>query len=151
MAISQATAIGRIRDLLDEISALERVFAPSENEADKLPDVLNEFPCVVVLQGTTLDYILTTGGHRHTYEVRLVYYLRQGSDTGESAYQGVTIPDAIIEKFVGNVTLGGRVNSCVVARQSGTSNLEYNEIDYIGGEIALRLSEQASATPAIGS
>lgn len=151
MAISQSTAIGQMRDLLDEISTIERIYAPSENDGNKLPDVINEFPTVTIMPGSTLDYILTTGGHRHTYEVRVIIYCRQGSDTGESAYQAMPLVDSIIEKFVGNVTLGGRVNSCVVARQSGFVNLEYNDIDYIGWEVTLRVSEQASAAPAVGA
>lgn len=153
MALSMLTTIAQVRDLLDEVTGIERIFAPSENDGNKIPDALGEFPSVVVLPGpdTGSGYILSAGQHRHTYEVKVLVFCRQGGDLGESAYQALPLVDAIIEKFVGNVTLGGRANSCIFRRQSGFSTLEYAGIDYLGWEITLEVSEQASATPAAGA
>lgn len=151
MALSMSTVIRQVRALLDEMSLVTRVYAPSENNENALPATLNEFPvAVLVLPGQDLEYILGPGQHRHTYEVDVLVFCRQGGELGESAYTALPLVDAILEKFAVNVTLGNRSNSCVFARQSGFSTLEYNGIDYLGWEIVLRVSEQADATPAIG-
>lgn len=151
MALSQSTTIAQVRDLVAEITAIKRIYAPSENDDNRLPAALNEFPAVLVLPGPTLEYVLSAGQHRHTYEVKVSVFCNQGGDLGESAYQALPLVDAIIEKFTGNVTLGGRVNSNLFGKSSGFAALEYNGLEYIGWEITLRVSEQAAATPAVGS
>lgn len=151
MALSQYTALARIRDLIDEVADFERVYAATSDDAHALPGALNDFPSVVVVPGPTVEYILTQPQHRHTYEVKVLVFCNQAGDLGQSAAQAMALVVGIIEKFVGNVTLGGRVNSCRFERDSGMVTLEYAGIDYLGFEITLEVSEQSAANAAVGS
>ena len=150
MPISAATTIARIRTLIAEVTDMERVFAASESDENAIPMSINEFPAALVYPGATDQYILHTGQHRHTYEV-IIQVLEAGADVGERAAAVLPFVDRILEKLVGNVTLGGRVNSCLITGNSGFSKLEYAGGEYLGYEITLTISEQATASPAAGS
>ncbi|HXG36522.1 MAG TPA: hypothetical protein VNL15_06110 [Dehalococcoidia bacterium] len=145
-----SAVIAQIRDLVDEVTDMERVYAPSETDSNAIPLALNEFPCALVFPGPTLEYILSNGGHRHIYQVK-VQVIEGSALVSERAASVLPFVDRIIEKFAVNVTLGSRANSCIFETQSGFVGLEYGGIDYLGYEITLRVSEQAAASPAIGS
>jgi len=152
MALSISTTLAQIRDLVDQVTGMERVYAPSETDANAIPPALNELPCAMVLPGPTTGsgYILVSGNHRHTYEVKIQVF-EGGGDIGSRAASVLPFVDLILEKFVANVTLGNRVNSCVVKGHGGLVGLEYGGIVYTGYEITLEISEQASATVATGA
>ncbi len=150
MALSTATVIGQIRDLVAEVTDMERVYAASETDVNAIPPAINEYPAALVYPGATDVYMIGQGAHRHTYDVN-IQVLQGGADVGTRAATVLPFVDRIIEKFAVNVTLGNRANSCVFSRSSGFSTLEYAGIAYLGYEITLSVSEQASASPAGGS
>lgn len=150
MALSQTTVLAQIRDLVDEVTGMERVYSPSETDENAIPAAFPELPCAMVLPGPTLEFVTTTG--RHTYEVK-VQVFEAGGDIGSRVNSVLEFVDLIIAKFVVNVTLGNRANSCVFKRSSGLIGLEYGTpaIIYSGYEITLEISEQSYTTPATGS
>jgi len=133
------------------------VYAPSETDGNRLPVALNDLPCAIVLPGPTQQYILSSGQHRHTYFVRVNIYEVLGADVGDAANAILPMADRMIEKFAVNVGLADadgsdpRANSCLFESRSGFQELEYSGIPYIGYVITLRVSEQASAAPVLGS
>jgi hypothetical protein len=157
MALSLTTTIGQIRDLVEAVTGLAAVYAPSETDGNRVPAAFNDLPCALVLPGPSLAYILSSGQHRHTYEVKVQIFEAPGGDTGEAANTILPMIDALIEKFAVNVGLanaGGanpRANSCIFSRHSGYVGMEYGGITYLGFEVILDVSEQASATPALGT
>jgi len=152
MSLSMLTTVAQVRALVAEITEMARVFAASETDENRLPSGISEFPCAVIYPGPDLGsgYILSAGQHRHTYEV-IIDVFEAGADIGERAASVLPMVDRIIEKFSGNVTLGNRVNSCIYQGQGGFTGMTYGGGEYTGYRITLRVSEQASATPAIGS
>lgn len=151
MALSQVTVLAQIRALCESATGVKRAFGAGNNDEDAIPAAIFEAPAMVVLPGPTIEYILTTGGQRHTYEVKVLVFCREGSDLGQSAYSALPLVDAIISTFVGNVTLGNRANSAHFDRSSGFATLEYSGQEYLGYEVTLRVSEQGTASPSIGS
>lgn len=150
MALSTSTVLTNIRTLIDAVSDFARVYSASSNDANALPPALGEFPAVLVLPGDTVEYILSGGAHRHTYNVKVLVLCNQAGERGAAAYQAIPLVDAILEKFA--VNIGGTwANSCLLSSTSGFATIEYAGIDYLGWEITLRVSEQASATPAKGA
>lgn len=150
MALSQSTVIAQIRDLVATVSGINRVYAASETDENTIPPALNEFPCAMIMPGPTTTYLLQGGGHRHTYDVRIQVF-EGGGDIGSRVATVLPFVDALIEKFAVNVSLGARANSCIFARSSGLSGLDYGGKTYTGYEVTLSVSEQALATPAPGS
>lgn len=152
MALSMTTAIGRVRELVAGVSGVMIAYAEGETGAYRLPEALNAFPCAIVMKGETQGYILTQGGHRHTYEIRIIV-LDGRAQLGDRAANVLAILDALFPLFVGNVALGARVNSCVIARSSGLDGFAWGAADviYTGHELVLLISEQGSASPAVGS
>lgn len=151
MTLSQTNVIAQVRDLIDEATGFARIYASSETEEHAIPPALNEYPSVIVIPGPTTDYKLTTGQQRHSYEVKVLVFCNEGGDLGQSAAQASPLVDAIIAKFEANVTLGARANYCLFSRSSGLVTLEYAGLEYLGWEIVLNTSEQAPASPAVGS
>lgn len=153
MALSMTTTVRQIRELIADVEGITRVGAASEDDANALPSSIppGDFPAVLVFPGPDIAYILSSGQHRHTYEVNVHVLCDARGDLGETAAQAMPLVDAIIEKFVGNVTLGNRANSCLYKRQTGLITLTFAGVEYPGWEIVLEVSEQASATPAVGS
>lgn len=151
MALSQTTVISRVRTLVAELTGMERVYAASEDDDNAIPSAFREFPCAAVFPGPTSgEYLLAQGQQRHTYLVK-VQVFQAGADIGERAAAVLPFVDLLIGKFELNVALGGRANSCTFTRCSGFVTLEYAGADYLGYEIDLEVSEQASAAPAYGS
>lgn len=150
MALSQTTVLTSIRSLIASTSGIQRAYSAGNADEHALPDALNEFPAVIVIPGPTIEYLLRSGQHRHTYEVKVLVFARQGGSLGQTAVQAAPLVDAIIEQFTGNVG-GSWANSCVYRRSTGLASLEYAEIDYLGWELTLEVSEQASATTAKGA
>ncbi|PKN81533.1 MAG: hypothetical protein CVU47_06355 [Chloroflexi bacterium HGW-Chloroflexi-9] len=150
MALSQSTVLTSIRTLIAAVTGVERVFCAASSDEHALPSAMNEFPSIAVIPGETVEYILRSGQHRHSYDVKALVFCNAGGDVGQTAAQAVPLVDAIIEKFAVNVG-GSWANSCVFERCSGLVTLEYAGIDYLGWEITLRVSEQADATPAKGA
>ncbi len=152
MALSTITALAQIRDLIAEITGIQRVYSPSETDANAIPPSLTEFPCVIVNKGPDQEYILTVGQHRHTYLVTIQIF-ESGPDLGARSASVLPYLDALLEKFVGNVTLGGRVNHCIRLSNGdgGLVGLDYGGTLYTGYQITFQISEQAAATPAAGS
>lgn len=151
MSLSMTTTIAQIRDLVATVTGLERVYAPSETDGNRIPPAFNELPCALVLPGPSIEYILSMGQQRHTYEVRVQIFEAPGGDVGDASNAVLPMVDRVIELFAGNVTLGARANSCVFARHGGFQGFEYGDLPYLGYEITLRVSEQATVTPAPGS
>ena len=157
MGLSMSTAIAQIRDLVAEVTGLTAVYAPSETDGNRLPVALNDLPCAIVLPGPTRQYILSAGQHRHTYAVIINIYEALGADIGDASNVILPMGDGMIEKFAVNVGLADadgsdpRANSCLFESSSGFQELEYSGIPYIGYVITLRVSEQASAAPVLGS
>ena len=150
MALNMTQVVSSMRTLIDEVTGFERVFAASSSDQHSIPGAINEFPTVVVYPGETIDYILTAGQHRHTYEVNVDVFCRAGGDTGASAAQAMGLVELVLEKFA--VNIGGTwANSCLLIRNSGLATLEYNGIDYLGWRLTYRVSEQASVTAAKGA
>lgn len=150
MAIDQAAALNKIRDLIAGVEGLRVVYsAASADAGTRIPMALNVLPCAMVIPGETQQYILSAGQHRHTYEV-MVQVFAAGADSGLASSVAAPMPDRIIGVLMENVALGGLVNSCLFERSGGLRELEYGGGVYRGYEIWLRVSEQASAAPAYG-
>lgn len=151
MALSMQTALGRIRDRIALVSGIEAVYSEGDSDHTQIPDALTELPCVLVLSGPITEYILRYGQHRITYEVRVLVLAEPGGRIGQAMAELIPIVNAIVEEFVGNVTLGGNVTYCVFQRSSGIDLRDWGEVEYYAHEIILEVSEAASATPAGGS
>lgn len=154
MSLSQVAVIGRVRELIvpDFEAAGGRAYGAGDGGQDAIPPALHEFPAALVVPGETREYIgPQQGGQRHTYAVKiLVLQGGVGGDVGEAASAALPLVDTLIARFERNVTLGNRANSAIFERSSGFVTLTYAEIDYLGYEVTLRVSEQATAQPAIG-
>jgi hypothetical protein len=153
MAFSQVTALAQVRTLVAQITALPNVYSVSETGDNKLPEKLDRLPAVLILDGPIHRYLLQGGGHRCDYEVRIQIFVGDG-DLGDRAASVSPLVFAIIDKFVGNVSLGGRVNSFIFERTTGLQNWEYppgGGVFYTGNEVIFQCSEAASATPAPGA
>lgn len=154
MAIDQVAALEKVRARTAEVTGIAKAYAPSQTNpaAGGLPAsvALEGGAIALILPGPTLDYILTQPRHRHTYEVRVLILLA-GPDYSENAFNGGPLPDRVIEKFVGQVTLGGSVNSCIFRRNTGFTGIEWGGLDYLGYEITLELSEAATASAGTGT
>lgn len=151
MALSMATAIAQVAALVRQVTGMERVYSEADSDENAIPSALSEFPCALVYSGPdTAPYILSTGQHRHSYEVWIDLF-QGGGDVGERVSSILPFTDLLIEKFVGNVALGGRVNSCLYRGQDGLAAMEWSGASYTGRRIKLEISEQATATPAFGS
>lgn len=149
MPLSMVATVSRIRELVEEITGLERVYAASETDENAIPLALNEFPCAVVYPGNTLDYSLSSGGQRHTYEVHVLFF-EAGMDLGERAAGIMPMVDLLIQKFEANVAMGGVANRVLFRRQNGLSTLDFGGGSYTGYDCLLEVSEQAIAAPAAG-
>lgn len=156
MALSRLDALSKIRATIAELSATAMVYSASDDDEWRLPFAFTDFGdpgqvIVAVMPGPTFGdgYILTSGQHRHTYEVTVVVFAA-GFDYGDRMHDAMALVDLVIEKFTGQVALGGTVNSCLFSRTSGLITREYGGEEYAAEEITLRVSEQASATPAYG-
>ena len=150
MALSQSTVVGQVRDLIATLTGLERVYAQSENDANRIPDGILECPCVIVLAGPTKEYLLTQPRHAHAYEVRTLWF-EDGPDSGERALSLLPMTDRLIEMLTDNVTFGGVVTYCMFRRSSGLAVLNWNDAEYDGMEITLEVRETASTTAAVGA
>lgn len=147
--MDQAAVIRRFRALAGELNGVEAAYSAADADEWRLPAALDTLPAVLVMPGPTLDYILVSGQHRHTYEV-LVQVFDGRAEPGENAAVVAPMPDRLLEKFVANVALGGLCNSCVFLRSEGLRTLTYGGVDHSGYELRFRVSEQAAATPAYG-
>lgn len=151
MALSMATTIAQIRDLVATVTGMNHVYAASEDDDNGLPDVLGEFPCALIFPGgDTEPYVINNGTHEHTYAV-MIQVLQDGSEPGAKAKNVLPFVDRIIETFSVNVTLGGRATYCLFERQSGFVELEYGGETFLGYEVVLEVKEVATASPAVGS
>ena len=152
MAIDQTAVLEKFRLRMAEISGINAAYAASQSSpaAGGIPANIVDFPCAIVLPGKTLAYIIDNGRHRHTYQVR-VLVLVTGMDYSENAFNVAPMPDRVIEKFTGNVTLGGSANSSVFRDSSGLSTVEWAGVEYLGYEFIFEVSETAAATVATGS
>lgn len=151
MALQQTVVLARVRELVAECTGLERVYGASESDSNAIPESAIQFPCAFVVPGETEEYILMSGGHRHTYAVKIQILNQPGMFSGQSYAAIAPFVDRVIEKFAVNVTLGSRSNSCLFQRSSGIQLFPSGDIEFPGVEITLRVSEQASATPAPGA
>jgi hypothetical protein len=150
MALSQAAVLSKIRLLTEGVTGLARCYGQAETDGNRIPVVLPECPAAIIMAGQTLEYVLQPGGQRHTYEVRVLLF-DDGSDIGERGASASVFADSLIAMFEDNVTLGGIANPCVFKRCDGFGTLEWGERTYLGTEIILEVSEQATASPAAGS
>ncbi|MGI8423583.1 MAG: hypothetical protein ACR2NO_05650 [Chloroflexota bacterium] len=151
MSLQQTVVLGRVRALVQECTGMERVYGVSESDENAMPEAAVQFPCAFVLPGATTEYILSSGQHRHTYQVLVQILNQPGMSTGQAYAVLAPYVDRVIEKFAGNVTLGTRANICVFEGSSGMRLFESGDVSIPGIEITLRTSEQAAATPAIGA
>lgn len=156
MALSQTAVVSQVRRLVAEVGGVAAAYAASERGEWGIPAALNEFGeqgevCALVYPGATESYLLGQGAHRHTYEV-VIQVFAAGGELGDRIADAMQYTDRLIEKFATNVALGGAggTNSAVFSRCSGLIKLEYAGLSYSGIEVALRVSEQATATPAYG-
>lgn len=150
MTLSMAATVAQIRDLVAEVTTFERVYGEAETDGNALPASISQLPAAIVFAGNSIEYILSAGQHRHTYEVEIWLFIRAAGLEG-NALSSLVAYQALIEKFVGNVALGSRANSCVFRRQEGPNNEEYGGQVYLVRKLVLEVSEQASAAPAVGS
>ena len=151
MALQQTVVLSQVRALVAECTGLERVYGASETDANAIPEAALQFPCAFVVPGPTTEYILSAGQHRHTYNVVIQILNQPGMFSGQSYATLAPYVDMVIEKFTGNVALGGRANSCLFQGSSGIQMFPSGDVEFPGIEITLRVSEQAAATPAFGS
>lgn len=150
MALDQVNVLSNIRALTAAVSGFERVYSASEDDENALPGAVSEPPSALIIPGETIEYILSGGQHRHTYNVKILVLCNAAGDTGQTAKQAMPLVNALIEKFAVNVG-GSWANSCVFSACSGFATIEYAAIEYLGWEITLRVSEQAAVTPAKGA
>ena len=156
MALSQADVLSKLRLVIEEVTGLKRVYGQAETDGNRIPPTIPECPAAVVMAGPTLEYILQPGGQRHTYEVRVLLF-QDGADIGERAAVIAPLVDSLIATFVGHVTLGGLVNHVRFVRSDGFGTISWgtrndgSPREYLGTEITLEVSEQATASPAAGS
>lgn len=153
MALSQTTVIERLRVLAATVTGIQAAYAPTVEAPESggiPPSASFTFPCAIMLPGRTIEYLLSNGRHRHTYEVRILVIAGAGM-VPETAYVAAPMPDRFLELMVGNVTAGGRANSVVFREGTGMAGIEWGGIDYTGYELTLEVSETADATPATGS
>ena len=149
--IDQIVALNRIREIIALETGIERVYSQSSDDENALPDALSEWPTVLVMVGPTLEHIVTQPAERLTYEVKVQLYGRRMGDQGGAAAQILPLNVAIRRAFISNVTLGGRVNSCRIDRDTGLVVLQYAGIDYAGIEFTFVVSEHATADAEPGS
>lgn len=153
MALNQAAVVAKIRDLLATVTGVTAAHSAADTGEEQLPMGLAASGVgVMVWPGGTAPggYILTNGGHRHTYEV-IVQVLQAGPEPGARAAAVSVMPDRIIEKLVGNVALGGVCNSCRFLGCSRLQVFDFGGTEFTGYEITLEVSEQAAASPQFGS
>lgn len=151
MALQQRVVMQQVRELVEECTGLERVYGAANEDEHQYPEAAMQFPCAFVIPGPTSDYMLSGGQHRHTYQVAVQILNSPGMSVGQAYSTLAGYADFVIEKFVGNVTLGGRANSCVFVGSSGMRLFDSGDIAFPGIEITLRVSEQAAAAPAAGN
>lgn len=156
MALSRMAVVSKIRALVAELAESAVVYAASERDEWRLPWSFVDFGdpgqvVVAVWPGATFGdgYILASGRQRHTYEVSVVVFAA-GADYGDRMADAMVLVDRVIEKFASHVALGGTANSCLFSRTSGLITRPYGGEEYAAEEIILRVSEEASATPAYG-
>lgn len=142
--IDQVRAMNRIREVIASVADFERVYAQSADDQHALPDAVNEFPAVLVMSGQTREHIVTQPQERLTYEVRVLVLSNERSDFGASAAKLLPLNVAIRRAFLENVTLGGRVNSVRIERDTGFTGIEWGGIEYVGNELTMVVSEQGS-------
>lgn len=153
MALSQTTVIERLRVLAATVTGIQAAYAPTVEAPESggiPPSTSFTYPCVIILPGRTIEYLLVNGRHRHTYEVRVLVIAGAGL-IPENAYVAAPMPDRFIELMPGNVTAGSRANYVLFKQCTGMAGIEWGGIDYTGFEITLEVSETASATLATGS
>lgn len=153
MALSQVAVLEKLRLRMAEVSGVNAAYAPSQEDpaSGGLPPAASfENPCAIVLPGRSSEYLITNGRHRHTYQVR-VLLLITGFDYTENAFVGAPMPDRVIEKMTGNVTVGGSANSVVFQQSSGLDGISWGGKDFLGYEFLFEVSETAAATVATGS
>lgn len=150
MSLSMTDTCEKLAELIEGIEGTPNVYRPSTNGKRKLPDAVVALPAVLVIPDETIEYVLSNGMQRHTYEVKLLV-MHRGGDSGFAAANVLPYLDRVIGRFEVNVKLGmPHVTSCVFVRQSGLVNINWGGIDYPGWSIFLRVSEEASASPAPG-
>lgn len=151
MSLSQSNVLTALANVIEQLDVSHRpaVYVASEDGPRRLPDAINDTPCVIVIPGQTLEYFLAPGAQRHTYEiVLLVIQTGIGMEVSASALPFV---DAVIEKMATNVTLGGLANPVTFARATGLVDIAWGgQEGYTGYQVTLTASEQASASPAAG-
>lgn len=149
--LSQTAVCAQVRDLVAQVTAMEHVYAASENDENSIPNVIQDFPAAIVFPGGDVGdgYEIGNNWHEHTYEV-IVQIMQGGPEPGERVATVLPFVNRIIELFTGNVTLGGRVAYCFFSHQSGLAKLDYGGEEYDGYVIVLEVQESAAATPAVG-
>ena len=150
MPIQQSVVIAQIRDLVDEVTGIEAVYAPSETDTNALPAALNVLPCAIVLPGPTRQCKVGNGQVDTIYEVKVRLY-EGGADAGERAASILPLRDLVITKLIANVTLGGRCQVCLYESDSGYIGLPYGGSEYGGIEVTLVVREVVAVTAAPGS
>jgi hypothetical protein len=139
-----------MRTLVAGVSGIVATYSAADQGDQKLPMALNALPAALLMPGQTVEYILSPGQQRHTYDVK-VQVMTGGPEPGQSAYVTSPMPDAIIGVLVNNVLLGGICNGAVFKSSSGLQGFEYGGLEYTGFEVVIEVSEQGNASPAVGS
>lgn len=150
MAIDQGAVLRKMRALANTVNGIDAAYSSADADDNRIPEALGGGVYALILPGSTVAYVLTSGQHRHTYDVR-VQVLTGGGDPGIAAYRGTVMPDRLLEVMLLNVALGGLCNSLVFKSSQGLQAFEYGGYPYSGYELVFEVSEQASATPAVGS
>lgn len=140
--------LSAIRTVITGVTALDRVYSQSHNDANRLPADI-EGVAVLVVRGPITRYLLDNNRQRKDYLVR-VLVLAGGLDYGEKAYAILPLANSICEAFAGHVTLGGLVTRVVFQGSEGLSLIEWAGAEYLGEAITLDVTEESNITVGAG-
>lgn len=163
MALSMTAVVSEIRDIIDEITEIKRVYAASETDREKripwAPGAAGlELPCVMVFPGADVGEGFQTyvGGATHEYLVS-VQIFENVKEEGPANI--MPLVDLIYAKFRENIKLGGASNAASITfammaegSQGGMAPMPFAGVEYIGIELNIHVREEDSTlgAPEVG-
>lgn len=148
--VDQAAALRGIRQILEGVAGIAAAYSWADADDHRIPMAVNALPCALVLPGPTREFVFGVGSQRHTYEVE-IQILAASSDPGIRAAASAPLMDAVMAALISNTANeNGLWNSLVFERSGGAEDLEYAGTEYSGYRLFVEVSEQGSATPAVG-
>lgn len=144
--------VREMRRLAAEVDGVEMAYAPSETDANRLPEALNAFPCVVLIPGGTVRFLSSPGGEReHAWRLRMLVAFAIGNDLGFAANAVFLFAQPFIDLATDHYALGGLACQINYADGGGVQIIEYGGISYVGYELVYEVLEEDVREPQAGS